>query len=240
MLRKDREPGRVFMARDYYYQIVPERTHAQNMRCSLGGRPIVSADQTWPKCKLCAEPLLFFMQMDIKPDLGIPTRERTHLLIFACWRHDDIPELYKPGTVLPDRYWMKTRGHYQIILNPAPVDEKRLGMETRLVACSIGFRKKDEIVKRRTGYDVGTEEAKVGGVPFWIQHPVSYRCCCGAKMVYFCMLTEDFVFPKTPSAPTQPHGVGDDCYVLFLGNLIYFLACKNLCTPYSVIAAVHN
>lgn len=184
--------------------------------------------------------MLFFMQCDLRAEFETPFVPGSHLLVFACWQHDDIASLYRP-LALPPAFWERSDGHYQLLLNrPSPTEEV-LEADARLIPHALSFSKQAERAKATAfGYDIGAEEAKIGGLPCWLQEPVEYRCCCGAPMRYFCQLPEYFEFPKAASAPNQPHGVSDSFYILFLGNAVYFLGCEQQCSPFAVIPVMQR
>ena len=186
--------------------------------------------------------MLFFVQLDLRPEFDTPFIPGSHLLVFACWQHDDIASLYSPaGSKLPPRFWEQSDGHYQFLLNRPSGTEVVHDRDVRLVTHSLSFSKHAERPQATPfGYDRGVEEAKVGGIPCWLQDPEEYTCCCGAPMRYFCQFPENFEFPKAPNSPQQPHGISDNYYTLFLGNALYFLACEQQCSPFAVVCAMQN
>jgi len=123
-----------------------------------------------------------------------------------------------------------------------PEDEKRfLKLDERITPHRIEFIRRTESIEHLApGCDTGADHAKVGGVPCWAQDPESYNCGCGAPMHYFAMLPENFEFPTASGAPIQPNGTGDDHYLLFLGNVNYFMACSKQCSPYAVLTVMQN
>ena len=123
-----------------------------------------------------------------------------------------------------------------------PEDEKRfVDQDERVSPRRIEFTRSAECIEDlELGYSIGADRAKVGGVPNWVQDPQRYTCGCGAPMVYFAMLPENFEFPTVSGAPTQPHGTGNDHYLLFLGNVNYFMACSKQCSPFSVLTCMQN
>ncbi len=234
--------ARATMSQSFYHRIVADQSLQGVPRNSLGGQPILHKSQLWPTCKLCGEKMLLFFQFDLRREFETPFIPGSHLLVFACWRHDDIATLYHPsGRRLPPSFWEQSDGHYRLLLNRPSGTEIVLERETRIVPHTLSFSKQPEQLEATPfGYELGTMEAKVGGVPHWLQDPEEYRCCCGAPMRYFCQLPEYFEFPKVPGAPNQPNGISDNVYILFLGNAVYFLACEQQCSPFAIIPVMQN
>jgi hypothetical protein len=230
------------MAPPSYHRVVADKCVHAVARDSLGGRPNLGESQTWPLCKLCGERMLFYLQFDLRPEFETPFISGSHFLVFACCQHDDIASLLpRSGIALPPEFWEQTGGHYELLFNRPHQAEVVLETDARIVPHKLSFSKQPERLRATPfGYDVGAEEAKIGGVPCWLQDPEEYRCYCGAPMRYFCQLPEYFEFPKAAGAPIQPNGVSGDSYILFLGNAVYFLACEKQCSPFAVIAVMQN
>lgn len=227
------------MPQSFYHRIVANKSFAGVPRDSLGGQPILHPSQAWPKCRRCGEKMLFFLQFDLRSEFETPFASGSHLLVFACSKHDDIASLY--GSRLPPAFWEKTEGHYQLILNRPSQTEVVLESDSRLVPHALSFSKEAEVSRATShGYEVGAEDAKIGGVPCWLQDPGDYRCCCGAPMKYLCQLPEYFEFPKAVGAPEQTNSPSDPSYTLFLGNAVYLLACEQQCSPFAVMAEMQN
>jgi len=186
--------------------------------------------------------MLFLLQCDLSQEFDVPFVPDSHLLVFACWQHDDIATLYgQSGSTLPPSFWEQSDGHYQLLLNRPSDDEVILESDVRLIPHALTFSKTPEqLTETPYGYDNGAEVAKIGGAPCWLQDPEEYRCCCGAPMRYFCQLPEYFEFPKTAEAPNQPNGISNNHYILFLGNAVYFLACEKQCSPFAIMAVMQN
>ncbi len=227
------------MAQDFFYEMTPTDQWKRNDPNSIGGNPWLPLGVDWPLCKICNERLTFLMQFTLDESFGVPFRHGSHFLAFACWKHDDIADLY--GADLHKEFWAGGEGHYQMIL-ARPEDEKSFQkQDDRVNPRRIEFARQTEIVENSgRGYDNGTDRAKIGGVPCWAQDPMRYTCGCGAPMEYFAMLPENFEFPTVGGAPVQPNGTGDDHYILFLGNLNYFMACSKQCSPFAVLTCMQN
>ena len=206
-------------------------------RSTVGGAPILAANQPWPQCRLCKEQMILFFQFDLKEGFDLPLKTGSHLLVFMCPVHNDEPtdisgELDRK---LPDDYWQKDYGHYAVILNRPLKDEQTLAPEERIVPRVIKFGKTLEEEIRWDGrVEVGTEGFKIGGVPAWLETPVSYDCFCGAEMILLCQVPEGFEFPRAKSAPIQKETPSRDSYLLMSGKQLYILTCKDQCSPRSL------
>lgn len=53
-------------------------------------------------------------------------------------------------------------------------------------------------------------------------------------------ISENFPFPKLPSAPSQPDSFSRDDYCLFLGNEVYIFACVDQCNERAIWITVQN
>src|SRR5262245_45879695 len=81
---------------------------------TAGGKPIVAGDQTWPHCKLCKQRMSFFFQLDIEKESDLPLKPGSHLLVFMCPTHNDMPSamLELGERDLPEGFWKHDFGHY--------------------------------------------------------------------------------------------------------------------------------
>jgi hypothetical protein len=70
-------------------------------RNTIGGRPLLDADQAWPSCR-CDTPMVLFFQVDVPTD--VPVFGGDHLLVFQCPNHNDA--CFPPSSeLLPERFW---------------------------------------------------------------------------------------------------------------------------------------
>ncbi|MFD2472851.1 hypothetical protein [Amycolatopsis silviterrae] len=216
-------------------------------RDTIGGRPILPAGEDWPEC-YCGARMVLFFQLDVPPD--IPHFGGDHLLVFQCPVHNDAPCLPGSPQRLPDRYWESPRvsGHpgafWRIMLHrdptgPADAEEPHLlgyelvlrpEYETETVWRAVPPAPHGMFAELGTGRG----EFKVGGLPCWLQDPETRRCACGAEMLFLCEITGDTSFARRPGQPEQPDTYDSDCYVIFLGNEVYLLACPEHCHPAAV------
>lgn len=230
------------MAREFYHEITPVNDWQPNEPNSIGGMPWLPVSMHWPICKRCDERLSLLLQFTVRGDFDLPVRTGSHFLVFSCARCADIGGFFDQS--LPRDFWNLGGGHYQFIL-ARPEDEKRfMEQEAFVKPRRIEFVRKTETIERLEygdiSYDVGDDCAKIGGVPRWAQHPEPYICACGSPMEYFGMLSENFEFPSVTGAPIQDHGANSDHYLLFLGNLNYFMVCSTQCSPFAVLTVMQN
>ena len=206
-------------------------------RSTIGGAPVLAPDQAWPKCRLCKERMILFFQFDLKEQFDLPLKTGSHLLVFMCPVHNDEPtdisgELDRK---LPDDYWQKDYGHFAVILNRPLKEERVLEQEPCIVPKAIKFGKTQEEDIRWDGrVEVGTEGFKIGGVPAWLETPVSYDCFCGAEMILLCQVPERFAFPRGKAGPIQKETISKDVYLLMSGKQLFIMTCKDQCTPRSL------
>lgn len=227
--------------RVHYIKLETKPPKAES-RSTVGGRPIVSGDQSWPHCKLCKQRMVFFFQLDIDKESDLPLKPGSHLLVFMCATHNDMPSsLLEPGERnLPKDYWTRDFGHYRIILNKSPRNETRLEEEGLLKPIGVKYISHEEDIEWDGLIERGTLGFKLGGVAYWEADSEAPICSCGAEMVFTCQVPPRFVFPKTPEAPVQPDPVQEDGYALFTGRAVYIFACKDQCTPFSMYAVTQE
>jgi hypothetical protein len=224
--------------RVHYIKLEPKTPISAATRVSVGGSPIMAQGQEWPACRLCKTPMIFFFQFDIGKEADLPLKPGSHVLVFMCPIHNDIPSpLIDPGEKdLPAEYWNQDFGHYRLIMNKSPKNEVKLQKESYLKAVSLKFTGDEEPVEWDGRKERGSDGFKLGGVPLWQDEPEFPRCSCGADMVFFCQIPPRFGFPKAPQAPVQPDAISADTYTLFMGRATYLFACKDQCTPFSLYA----
>lgn len=213
-------------------------------RSSVGGYPILADGQEWPRCKLCGLREVLFFQMDLPGESGLPFAAGSHLLVFMCPKHNEIPALgsdVASGGRLPDGYWDRNEGHYRLILNPPGVPEVVHEREPHLIYSEMVLHADEEAASGpEAPYLYGSEGFKVGGIPSWAQDPEEHRCSCGAAMAFICQVPLDHGFLKDEQADSQPDSFSTEEYCLFLGNEVYIFGCNSQCGPLSVWAVVQN
>lgn len=187
-------------------------------RDTVGGRPVLPPDQPWPDCT-CGERMVFFFQIDVPAE--IPGFGGEHLSVFQCPVHNDAA--FGPSR-LPERYWEtpvggNTTAFWRILRHRG---------EDVAAAAADAFLEPRRLVLRDAGPD-DEWEFRVGGEPAWAQGEESFTCACGAGMVFLVQIPENFGFPKLPGAPRQPDTFDSNAYGLFLGNMVYLLACPDRC-----------
>lgn len=198
----------------------------------------MESGQNWPHCRLCKAQMVFFFQMDISKECDIPLKPESHLLVFMCPTHNDVPStMLEPGdNRLPPDYFNQDFGHYRLILNKPSNREVKLDNEPRLLATALKHISGDEQIDWDGKVERGTSGFKLGGVPLWCAEPEFPACACGADMTFICQVPPQFEFPKASDAPAQPDAVSPLAYSLFLGRSIFLFACRNQCTPFSLYA----
>lgn len=211
-------------------------------RNSSGGCPVLSEHQEWPKCRLCKADMILFFQFDIRKEFDLPLKPGSHLLVFMCPIHNDAPmEVVPPSDVaLPGGYWSRDFGHYKLLLNKNPKDEKVLSCETHIKPAKLIFREEDEDIDWDGKIEIGTPGFKVGGVPAWVETPELHHCSCGAEMVFVTQIPQGALFPRSKGAPLQPDSQHIDGYNIFMGKSAYIFACKEQCAPEALYAVAQE
>lgn len=195
-------------------------------RDTIGGRPVLAAQQQWPRCH-CGLKMTFFFQVDIPRDLE--PFGGSHLLVFQCPKHNDA--VFPPRvTKLPAGYWDTPGQFWRIYLNRPGAEITAPEVEPAIKPAGIFAKGTEDVVKHGTGY-MGF---KLGGVPSWAQDPESYQCSCGGQLRFLCQVPINFGFATNPGQPEQPGWYRSVEYALMLGNEIYILACEKQCDPRAV------
>jgi hypothetical protein len=212
-------------------------------RDTTGGSAILVEGQTYPTCGKCGARMLLFLQLDIRAEFKIPFETGSHLLVFMCPTHNDIPWMPETPkfTKLPERFWEKESDNYAILLNRPNRKEWIAEPDPILEHRRLTFKRSIETVQSFGDFDIGGYEFKVGGVPSWINFSYDDKlCACGGKLQFVCQVSEDFPFPQRPGAPEQPDNFSSRAYGLFLGNFVYIMACTRQCDPRALFAVVDN
>jgi hypothetical protein len=186
--------------------------------------------------------MVFYFQLDFLKAFELPLRSNSHMLVFMCPLHNDMPTEMIDNTDgrLPDQYWQKTFGHYALILNQPNSQEKSCPKEQMIVEKSLSFESEEEDVAWDGHNEHGTPGFKIGGVPSWRGEQIDLECCCRGEMIFVCQVPAKFGFEKTSKAPTQPAAVATNQYTLFLGKDTSIFACKNQCSPFSLYAVTDS
>lgn len=239
--------------------LTPAGTTVQ--RDSIGGRPILPSDHSWPTCE-CGARMVLFLQFDLLPEFGLPFLPGSHLSVFMCPVHNDAPEIFNDH-LLPDDFWERRRmidgqmRFYELFLHRPEVPEVTHPPDPTLLTQSLCFSKRAEEPDRENvalsthpeypGVSLsvgevvgGVQGLKVGGQPSWVQAPEVHSCCCGAEMRFVCQIPLDWPFPKCPDASEQPNSFSRTDYCLFLGNETYLFACQAQCNTRAVHCVVQN
>jgi len=222
--------------RVHYIEVEPKQEQAAASRITVGGSPIVSLGQDWPECGLCKAPMVFFFQLDIDKSSDLQLKPGSHLLVFMCPIHNDIPSrLMEYGDrTLPEKDWDWDFGHYALILNKPSKTEVKLDQANPLQLISFKYRELEEVIDWDGRTERGSAGFKLGGVPLWEGEAEFPTCCCGAEMVFVCQVPPGFGFPKLKGAAEQAECLMPGNYYLFMGLSVYLFACKDQCTPRSL------
>lgn len=219
-------------------------------RNTIGGWPVLPAQEPWPLC-FCGERMVLFFQFDIPSDIAAFGGD--HVLVFQCPAHNDAVVTEGALERLPERFWDNPPPLYTApgafwrimlhrddtvpavnadpyllprVLNIQPTTE-----HVTLWHPDEGLADEGDTDQAFADRGVGRREFKIGGVPSWAQERESYTCCCGAELVYVCQVPEDTGFDKQPHQPEQLDTFNSNKYGLFLGNENYILACPAHCHP---------
>lgn len=209
-----------------------------NNRDSIGGRPLLPDDVLWPVCE-CGARMVCFLQLDIRPEFGLPFQPQSHLTVFMCPLHNDAPETF-PQSRLPDAYWERRRRcdgqirFYEMALYKPGPKEVRHAEDAILAPKGLVFAPAQDDGAQ------GLQGLKVGGQPSWAQYPESHLCSCGSPMRFLCQIPENWPFAKKPGAPEQPDSFSNDDYCLMLGNEVYIFACEAQCNAHALHAIAQN
>ncbi|MEV4279179.1 hypothetical protein [Actinoplanes xinjiangensis] len=186
-------------------------------RDTVGGRPILETEESWPDCT-CGRRMALLFQIDVPAD--VPHFGGEHLLVFQCPIHNDAA--FGPRR-LPDRYWETPLGGNETAF--WRILRHRGGV---VAASSDDIIQPLRLVLRASGPD-DEWDFRVGGQPAWIQEAEDHICACGADMEFLAQIPENQGFPKRPEAPQQIHTFDFDAYGLCLGNMVYLFACPRRC-----------
>ncbi|MET4660569.1 MULTISPECIES: hypothetical protein [Streptomyces] len=199
-------------------------------RNSVGGWPYFDDGQEWPRC-FCGERMALFFQLDVPEDIEFFGGE--HLSVFHCAHHNEASDPVTADGRLVPRFWEAPQppfpgSFWRVLLQRDPgIPEAE--PEPAVRALPLTLR---PFVDAHGPF---TMFFKVGGTAAWALYPEQYWCACGAELAFVCQVPENWEFGVRPGAPVQPHSVGDDAYLLFLGNEVYLLACPRRCDPAAVL-----
>ena len=213
-------------------------------RSSIGGYPVLPADQSIPVCSEdgCGKPMSLFLQLAMEDRFGLPFEAGSVLSVFQCIEHDDPFEDLdtkspkKPANLLPVDYWNHT--DYALFF-AAPDRARQLPEREALVDYSRLVIKPEPEPPGKSVAALNYPHIKIGGSPFWVQKPKIWSCSCGAPMTFVCSLPENLQYPRVKGSPKQPNG-RTDTYFLFLGLFTYIFACQARCDPRAVVAVRQN
>lgn len=209
-------------------------------RNTVGGGAHLPDSMPYPTCKSCGSRMVLFLQFDTEKEHDISFQAGSHLLLFMCPQHNDIPEMYADKVELPENFWQVNSEHYSLMLIPPGLPSVQHEQDSLICAKKLDFVETPEQVQHCEYFDYGSHDFKIGGTPGWINYTLDATCPCGGKMCSVCQIPENFPFEKLPSAPEQPDSFSSTDYCLFLGNQIYIFACNKQCNPFAVVALCDN
>jgi hypothetical protein len=199
-------------------------------RVNIGGAALLPFDTAYPKCRLCARPLLLFLQFDLPGELGLPFEAGSHITVFMCPEHNEIPSFDRTSTLIGN-YWESAEGHWFAMLAKPKGQERSVRGPELLMQRALRM---DDVAEDEM-YRIG-----VSGTPEWVQQPEHFICSCGSPMHFVCQISDSYKFTRQANAPEQPDSCYSDGYVLFLGNETYVFACPQQCNPRAVWITVQN
>jgi hypothetical protein len=226
------------------YELHPSLADVQDPCGFLGGTPSLPIGETWPKCRMCGEELVHFLDVEL-PEGSAPFQPGSRLQVFACRQHDDIAgtiysdygrfEAASHSQQLPEHFWDISDGHYLLrLLPPGTAVTAADHFEPRLALHNLRLqREADAEADPR-------QSLKLLGHPSWAQDPADHLCSCGAPLQLLLQVPANTRFAMTPGAPPQPNTYSDTHYLLFLGNEIYLLACPRQCHPQALWPVLQN
>ncbi|MFF2551392.1 hypothetical protein ACFVUS_10365 [Nocardia sp. NPDC058058] len=199
-------------------------------RNSIGGWPLLEADQPWPVCG-CGQRMVLYFQVQVPAD--IPVFGGEQLLVFQCPVESDCP--WFTGEQLPEKFWDEFDGRrpfWRILLqrNGIPTESPDPILTPTALSLSPDTDTDDDDDRPYYGF-------KIGGAPRWFQGPESQRCACGTDLAFLAQVPEDFSFYDFKVADEDDDSDDDDSYPaalddgLFVGNQVYILACPSRCDP---------
>ncbi|WP_433591081.1 hypothetical protein [Nocardia sp. CA-145437] len=207
-------------------------------RDTIGGWPVLDADQPWPVCDCGARMALYF-QVRIPDD--VPHFGGDQLLVFQCPLESDAC-FSTADPQLPERFWDKPPANphafWRILLqrNGAPAQTP----DPFLRPSRLTLHRYEDVDHHNE--DSPLQDFKVGGAPYWVQDAEHYRCRCGADLTFLCQIPEDFGFDDhlrddLDDSADYPAAFDDG---LLLGNMIYILACPAHCHPAAAYPVCQN
>jgi len=218
-----------------YKAIATPITDLTEPRDSIDGGAWMPQGASTPTCRRCQSLMQLFFQFDIEQRFDLPFKAGGHFVLFMCPLCNEIPSFESfPGGALPEDYWNRTEGnHYAALYRSGSANALARSNNSLLRAFKLDFVDNGPELHSRPSI-------RIGGDPQWLQDAEDFTCSCGAKMKLLTQVSENFPFPKTPSAPSQPGSFSKDDYCLFLGNEVYVFACEKQCDERAIWITVQN
>ncbi len=217
-----------------YKAIASPATEQSQPRNSLAANAWLPLGTAIPTCKCCESQMQLFVQFDIEQRFGIPFGAGSHFVLFMCPVCNEIPSFENfSRRILPSDYWERTEGNHYAALYFSEKADTIVEGDSLLSPYELSFI--DDAKGLQPKPHIG-----IGGEPQWVQDEEHFACSCGGKMSFLTQISENFPFPKLPSAPPQPDSFSQDDYCLFLGNEVYVFACENQCNERAIWITVQN
>ncbi|MFI9503114.1 hypothetical protein [Nocardia sp. NPDC052566] len=202
---------------------------------TIGGWPVLDADQAWPVCD-CGERMALYFQVRVPTD--VPHFGGNQLLVFQCPADSDA--CFSADTQLPPNYWdeppANDRAFWRILL-------QRNGTAAELPdpylrAHRLILHEYEDV--EHDNDRLPLQDFKVGGAPFWVQDAEHYRCACGTDLAFLCQVPENFDFHSYLRDPDESLDCPSFDDGLLLGNVVYILACPAHCHPAAAYPVCQN
>lgn len=206
-------------------------------RNTVGGSPLLPPDAQLPHCVQCQTRMTLFFQLDLPEQAG--PLAKSHLLVFMCPQHNDVGKYCQDGQ-RPERFWESETGAFSLLLFKPGEELVPHEEDPYLASHELLLEESEEEVSEYDGIESGEDEFKLGGVPFRANNQVRAQCGCGSAMSFLCEVPDGHGFQKKPQAPEQANSFSAREYCLFLGNIVYLLACDAKCDPRAVTAILDN
>jgi hypothetical protein len=177
--------------------------------------------------------MVLFVQLDVPEGADVAVPAGTHVGLFMCPTHNDIPDFCGDGD-RPATFWENDTGCFALFVDP-PDARLLLGREDPyLQGHELQFEQATEQVDAFDEVLTGEQVFKLGGEPARFNASHKVRCGCGLPMTYLLQIPENLGFAQQASAPEQPDSFSDSEYGLFLGNMVTVLVCSAPCHPRAI------
>ena len=221
------------------------------LRDAIGTDPILLEGQSLPNCADCGQPMVCFLQFDIREEFGTGLIPGSHVVVMNCVEEGCGGELPPDGysdltTEVGSTYPQAVRGPSAIWINKPDQKEHVVPCRKVVRPYRVDFQKKTETIESSPYLEQERrfsqlETNKVGGVASWINYDVRVPCPCGGMICYFAQLMLESASPFFDLRhPIVGHGDYYHLADLYLSNNLFLLACDRQCRPQSVVVVYDN